>query len=261
MMSPRRWRWPTACWSSRTAASPTMSMSTSPRPRRRGSAELAALEGSILQRTCCEGTDETLPTCEATMNTAVRDITHRSAMRHVSRFPRRHAPSDRRRQRHHGRAGQGHFRHDGDLGRLAVGRSADADRQHQPRALVLAADPPLRRLRRQHPRRRSARYRRAFCRQGRAEGRRSLCGRRWITRASGVPLLVGALAAIDCEVEEIVERHSHAHRHRPRQDLQISTRTAALAYWHGQYVAIDRDEDAAKLAEVSLPSRGLHARR
>ena len=37
-------------------------------------------------------------------------------------------------------------------------------------------------------------------------------------------------------------------------DLQVSTRTAALAYWHGQYVAIDQDEDAVKLAEVSVPA-------
>jgi hypothetical protein len=41
-------------------------------------------------------------------------------------------------------------------------------------------------------------------------------------------------------------------------DLQLSTRTAALAYWHGQYVAIDRDEDAISPADVSfLSSRGL----
>jgi hypothetical protein len=36
--------------------------------------------------------------------------------------------------------------------------------------------------------------------------------------------------------------------------MQISTRTAALAYWQGQYVAIDQNEDAVKLAEVSLPA-------
>jgi len=65
--------------------------------------------------------------------------------------------------------------------------------------------------------------------------------------------LVGALAAIDCEVEEIIERHSHAILIGRVLDLQRSTRTAALAYWQGQYVAIDRDEDAVKLAEVSLP--------
>jgi flavin reductase (DIM6/NTAB) family NADH-FMN oxidoreductase RutF len=68
-----------------------------------------------------------------------------------------------------------------------------------------------------------------------------------------VPLLVGALAAIDCEIEEIIERHSHAILIGRVRDLQVSSRTAALAYWQGQYLAIDRDEDAVRLAEVSLP--------
>jgi hypothetical protein len=36
-------------------------------------------------------------------------------------------------------------------------------------------------------------------------------------------------------------------------DLQLSLRTAALAYWQSQYVAIDHDEDAVRLAEVSVP--------
>jgi flavin reductase (DIM6/NTAB) family NADH-FMN oxidoreductase RutF len=85
------------------------------------------------------------------------------------------------------------------------------------------------------------------------KGAARFTGAVWTTRASGVPLLVGALAAIDCEVEEIVERHSHAIVIGRVKDLQISSRTAALAYWQGQYVAIDRDEDAVRLAEVSLP--------
>jgi flavin reductase (DIM6/NTAB) family NADH-FMN oxidoreductase RutF len=80
-------------------------------------------------------------------------------------------------------------------------------------------------------------------------------GARWTTRASGVPLLVGALAAIDCEVEDIVERHSHAIVIGRVLDVAVSPRTAALAYWQGRYVAIDQDEDAAKLAEVSVPVR------
>jgi flavin reductase (DIM6/NTAB) family NADH-FMN oxidoreductase RutF len=78
-------------------------------------------------------------------------------------------------------------------------------------------------------------------------------GAEWITCASGVPLLAGALAAVDCEVEDIVERHSHAIVIGRVLDMQISTRTAALVYWQGQYVAIDQNEDAIKLAEVSLP--------
>src|ERR1700682_3503292 len=85
------------------------------------------------------------------------------------------------------------------------------------------------------------------------KGADRFAGAQWITRVSGVPLLAGALAAIDCEVEDIVERHSHAIVIGRVQYLQLSTRTAALAYWQGPYVAIDRDEDAVRLAEVSVP--------
>jgi flavin reductase (DIM6/NTAB) family NADH-FMN oxidoreductase RutF len=92
-----------------------------------------------------------------------------------------------------------------------------------------------------------------FTGKGGLKGAARFAGAEWVTRASGVPLLVGALAAIDCEVEDIIERHSHAIVIGRVQDLQLSTRTAALAYWQGQYVAIDRDEDAVRLAEVSVP--------
>ena len=92
-----------------------------------------------------------------------------------------------------------------------------------------------------------------FTGKGGLKGADRFAGAEWITRASGVPLLVGALAAIDCEVEDIVERHSHAIVIGRVLDLQVSTRTAALAYWQGQYVAIDQNEDAIRLAEVSLP--------
>ena len=78
---------------------------------------------------------------------------------------------------------------------------------------------------------------------------------RWITRISGVPLLADALAAVDCKVEETIERHSHAIVIGRVLDVRVSTRLAALGYWNGQYVAIDRDEDAIRLAEVSLPRR------
>src|SRR2546423_7898496 len=87
------------------------------------------------------------------------------------------------------------------------------------------------------------------------KGAARFAGAEWTTRVSGVPLLEGALAAIDCEVEETVERHSHAIVIGRVLDVQLSARHAALAYWHGQYVAIDRDEDAIRLAEVSVPVR------
>ena len=94
-----------------------------------------------------------------------------------------------------------------------------------------------------------------FTGKGGLKGAARFAGADWTTRTSGVPLLVGALAAIDCEVEDVVERHSHAIVIGRVLDVAVSARTAALAYWQGRYVAIDQDEDAAKLAEVSVPAR------
>jgi flavin reductase (DIM6/NTAB) family NADH-FMN oxidoreductase RutF len=86
------------------------------------------------------------------------------------------------------------------------------------------------------------------------KGAERFAGATWTTGASGVPLLMGALAAIDCEAEDIIERHSHAIVIGRVLDLRLSSRTAALAYWQGQYVAIDQNEDAVRLAEVSVPA-------
>jgi flavin reductase (DIM6/NTAB) family NADH-FMN oxidoreductase RutF len=93
-----------------------------------------------------------------------------------------------------------------------------------------------------------------FTGKGGLKGADRFAGAQWTTRASGVPLLADALAAIDCEVEDIVERHSHAIVIGRVLDVAVSERTAALAYWQGRYVAIDQDEDAVKLAEVGVPA-------
>jgi flavin reductase (DIM6/NTAB) family NADH-FMN oxidoreductase RutF len=93
-----------------------------------------------------------------------------------------------------------------------------------------------------------------FTGQDGLNGAERFAGAAWTTGASGVPLLVGAPAAIDCEVEDIVERHSHAIVIGRVLDMRLSSGTAALAYWQGQYVAIDQNEDAVRLAEVSLPA-------
>ena len=93
-----------------------------------------------------------------------------------------------------------------------------------------------------------------FTGKGGLKGADRFAGAQWTTCASGVPLLADALAAIDCEVEDIVERHSHAIVIGRVLDVAVSARTAALAYWQGRYVAIDQDEDAVKLAEVGVPA-------
>ncbi|PDT89680.1 monooxygenase [Bradyrhizobium sp. Y36] len=94
-----------------------------------------------------------------------------------------------------------------------------------------------------------------FAGKGGLKGADRFPGSQWVTAVSGVPLLVGALSAVDCEVEEIVERHSHGIVIGRVRSVRNSARNAALAYWHGQYVAVDRDEDAATLADVSVPTR------
>ncbi len=48
-----------------------------------------------------------------------------------------------------------------------------------------------------------------FAGSGGVKGEARYEGAAWTTGRSGAPVLVGALAAIDCEVEEIIERHSH----------------------------------------------------
>jgi len=92
-----------------------------------------------------------------------------------------------------------------------------------------------------------------------AKGAARFAGAQWTTGSTGVPLLVGALAAIDCEVEEIIERHSHAIIIGRVLGVRTTEPRTALSYWHGQYVAIDQNEDAVKLAEVSIPGSGARS--
>ncbi|WEX73791.1 flavin reductase family protein [Sinorhizobium numidicum] len=59
-------------------------------------------------------------------------------------------------------------------------------------------------------------------------------GAEWLARHSGASILVGALAAIDCEVEDIIERHSHAIIIGRVADIQTGS-GEPLVYHNGQY--------------------------
>jgi len=76
----------------------------------------------------------------------------------------------------------------------------------------------------------------------------------WSTLVTGIPVLTDCLAAIDCRIEEVIERHSHAIVIGRVAAVRSAGRNAALAYWQGEYVALDHDDDAVRLAEVSLPT-------
>ncbi|GLH79696.1 oxidoreductase [Bradyrhizobium sp. SSBR45G] len=96
-----------------------------------------------------------------------------------------------------------------------------------------------------------------FAGKGGLKGTERFAGAKWRKQVSGVPLLVGALASLDCEVEEIIERHSHGIVIGRVLHVDVAPQAAALAYWHGSYVSVDRGDDLARLAALSVPNPRL----
>ena len=81
-------------------------------------------------------------------------------------------------------------------------------------------------------------------------------GLEWTVGVTGAPLLVDAPAAIDCNVEDIIERHSHAIViGRVRAVLTLQGQDA-LTYFDGRYAAVEGQHDGALDAEQTV-SRGL----
>jgi flavin reductase (DIM6/NTAB) family NADH-FMN oxidoreductase RutF len=67
---------------------------------------------------------------------------------------------------------------------------------------------------------------------------------RWLISPIGAPLLWEALAAFECEVEDIVERHSHAIVIGRVRRAAVGAGGGALVYWRGGYDQLgwSRDE-------------------
>jgi flavin reductase (DIM6/NTAB) family NADH-FMN oxidoreductase RutF len=70
---------------------------------------------------------------------------------------------------------------------------------------------------------------------GGARGNERFSGATWTTLVTGAPLLVGALAAIDCDVEEMFDRHSHAIVIGRVREIRIDGQGDGLVYWRGRY--------------------------
>jgi flavin reductase (DIM6/NTAB) family NADH-FMN oxidoreductase RutF len=93
---------------------------------------------------------------------------------------------------------------------------------------------------------------------GRLKGGERFEGIEWAPGSSGVPLLGHSLATIECQVEEIIERHSHGIVVGSLLSFELSSRLSGLVYWNGQYIEINPDSDLDLLAEVGIPL--AHAR-
>lgn len=74
-----------------------------------------------------------------------------------------------------------------------------------------------------------------FAGRGGFAGEARYDGAEWESFETGTSLLTDALAAIDLEVEEFIERHSHAIVIGAVVATRIDPPRDALLYWHGRY--------------------------
>ena len=74
-----------------------------------------------------------------------------------------------------------------------------------------------------------------FSGRGGVHGPRRFDGSRWVALATGAPILADALAAFDCLVEEVIERHSHAIVLGAVVSLIAGADEPALAHRRGAY--------------------------
>lgn len=74
-----------------------------------------------------------------------------------------------------------------------------------------------------------------FAGRGGIKGNDRYVGWEWDRLESGVLGLTAALAVLDCDVDEIIERHSHALVLGRVRSVEVSSGNAPLLYWNGQY--------------------------
>ena len=80
-----------------------------------------------------------------------------------------------------------------------------------------------------------------FAGRGGVKGADRYEGARWRQLPSGAFGLEDALAAIDCTVEEIIERHSHGIVIGEVRSIHVGAGGGALIYGHGRYRALSLD--------------------
>ncbi|WP_058636551.1 flavin reductase family protein [Aureimonas ureilytica] len=73
-----------------------------------------------------------------------------------------------------------------------------------------------------------------FAGRGGVKGADRYLGAQWTTLETGAGVLAGALASVDCEVDEIIERHSHALILGAVRGVVVSG-GHPLVYSHGRY--------------------------
>lgn len=78
-----------------------------------------------------------------------------------------------------------------------------------------------------------------FAGRGGFKGEARFADAGWASLVTGAPTLDGALAVLDCETEEALERHSHTILIGRIKAIRHATAEAALLYWRGVYGRIE----------------------
>ena len=76
-----------------------------------------------------------------------------------------------------------------------------------------------------------------FAGRGVAKGEARFEGAQWRVTPTGVSLLVGAVASLECRVEEVILRHSHVLIIAEPTWIETDATAEALFYWRAQYLA------------------------
>ncbi|MFZ6646104.1 flavin reductase family protein [Undibacterium sp. TJN25] len=74
-----------------------------------------------------------------------------------------------------------------------------------------------------------------FAGKGGLKGAQRYGDAEWTTMYSGTPILSASLAALDCEVDEVIERYDHAIVIGRVRAIRIFSRQTPLVYWQGGY--------------------------
>jgi flavin reductase (DIM6/NTAB) family NADH-FMN oxidoreductase RutF len=78
----------------------------------------------------------------------------------------------------------------------------------------------------------------------------------WVTAASGVVLRSDAIAAFECESEEVIERHGRAIVIGRIRNVFKAGGSGALVYWRGAYNSIGWTDDEVRRAVGLFPVTG-----
>ena len=76
-----------------------------------------------------------------------------------------------------------------------------------------------------------------FSGRGGAHGARRFDGAEWVNLVTGAPVLADPVAALDCLVEEVIERHSHAIVLGAVVSVKEGDDEPALVHWRGGFSA------------------------